>query len=87
MTVRFRLTSANGTPVPGARAAALAAARQVRATLQGPGITAVTVLCNWDGTHGDFTCAIRIPAEIRTGGQWRYTLTAGENVGIGRLAH
>lgn len=83
ITVLFRLTDASGTPIPSARAAALAAARHVRATLRGPGISAVTVVCGWNATHRYFACAIRIPAGIRTGAHWQYILTAGENAGTG----
>ena len=64
-------------------ATALAAARHVRATLQGPGISAVTASCGWNAARRLFTCGIRIPAKVRTGSHWRYTITAGENVGTG----
>jgi hypothetical protein len=80
ITVRFRLTNASGTPIPGAHAAALAAAHRIRVSLQGPGITGVTVLCSWSYAHGYFTCGITIPARVRTGTGNRYTLTVAENV-------
>jgi hypothetical protein len=80
ITVRFRLTNASGTPIPGAHAAALAAAHRVRVSLQGPGISAVTVACGWSYAHWYFTCAIPIPAQVRTGTGSQYTITAGENV-------
>ena len=80
ITVRFRLTNATGTPIPGAQAAALAAAHRIRVSLQGPGITSVTVLCGWSTAHGYFSCGITIPAHVRTGTGNRYTITAAENV-------
>jgi uncharacterized protein YjbI with pentapeptide repeats len=85
ITVRFRLTSANGAAISASLAKALAAAHDVRVTLQGPGIKAVTVYCGWNASQQDLTCAIRIPSGVRTGTAQRYTLTAAENVGTGFL--
>ena len=42
--------------------------------------------CGWSASHGYFICALPIPAATRTGSHWRYTLTAGENVGTGFLS-
>ena len=83
ITVRFQLTNAAGAGVSSADADALAAARDVRATLQGPGISAVTASCGWNAARRLFSCAIRIPAKVRAGSHWRYTITARENVGTG----
>jgi hypothetical protein len=80
ITVRFRVTNAAGIPIQGARAAALAAAHRIRVSLRGPGISAVTVACGWSYAHGYLTCAITIPAQVRTGAGNRYTITAAENV-------
>lgn len=85
ITVRFRLTTAADTPIPGASAAALAASRHIRATLSGPHISAVTASCAWNAARTFYTCAIRTPAGTRTGSQWRYTITALEDVGTGFL--
>jgi uncharacterized protein YjbI with pentapeptide repeats len=85
ITVRLRLTSANGAAISASLAKALAAAHDVRATLQGPAIKAVTVYCGWNASQQDLTCAIGIPSGVRTGSSQRYTLTATENVGTGFL--
>ena len=80
---RFRLTDVNGQPAYAPFQAGLAADHDVRVTLRGPGITAVTVNCGWNASQADLTCAIRIPSGVRTGSSQRYTLTATENVGTG----
>jgi uncharacterized protein YjbI with pentapeptide repeats len=81
--VQFRLTSAGGTAISAALAQALAAAHDIRVTLQGPGITAVTAYCGWNVSPQDLTCAVAIPAGARTGSAQKYTLTVAENVGTG----
>lgn len=83
ITVRLRLATAAGAPISAAAASALAAAGHIRATLQGPGISAVTAACRWNAADRYFTCTIKIPAKVKTGSRWRYTLTAAENVGPG----
>jgi uncharacterized protein YjbI with pentapeptide repeats len=83
--VRFRLTNASGTPISASLATALAAAHDVRATLRGPGIKAVTANCTWSATQRDLACAIRVPSGVRTGSAQKYTITATENVGTGFL--
>lgn len=85
MTVGFRLTTASGAPIAASAGKALAAARDVRVSLRGPGINVVTVACGWNATRQAFTCAIRIPSGVRTGSAQGYTLTAGENLGTGWL--
>jgi uncharacterized protein YjbI with pentapeptide repeats len=85
-TVRFRLTSASGNPVSGSLAKALAAAKGVRVTLRGPGISAVTVNCGWNAAQQDLACVIGIPSGVLAGSAQRYTITAAENVGTGFLA-
>jgi hypothetical protein len=79
ITVRLRLTNAGDAAISGSRAAA----KHVRATLRGPGISPVTDTCAWNAAHGYFTCTIRIPATVKTGARWQYTITAAENVGTG----
>jgi uncharacterized protein YjbI with pentapeptide repeats len=86
ITVRFRLTSANGSPISASVEKSLASAHYARVKLAGPGITAVTVNCGWNAPQGDLTCAIRIPSGVKTGGSQKYTLTAAEGlVGYGFL--
>jgi uncharacterized protein YjbI with pentapeptide repeats len=84
VTVRFRLTNANGTPVAGSIAAALARAGLVRVTLRGPGISPVAARCSWQSPARYFRCTVRHGA-VRTGRSVRYTLTVTENVGAGFL--
>lgn len=83
ITVRFRLTNAAGVAITKTTAAALAAAKKVKSTLAGPGIKPVTSVCGWAATARVFTCAIKIPAGVRTGKSERYTITATENLGTG----
>ena len=79
-TVRFRLFNADRKPLSATIAAALAAEHRLRATLRGPGITAVTANCGWDAAHQYLTCAIKIPRKVKTGAKFRYTITAYENL-------
>jgi hypothetical protein len=80
ITVRFRLTSANGSPISASLEKSLASAHDVRVNLAGPGITAVTVNCSWNAPQGVLTCVIRIPSGVKTGGSRKYTLTAAEGL-------
>jgi uncharacterized protein YjbI with pentapeptide repeats len=86
LTVHFRLTAGRSATISAAAASALAKARHVRVILAGPGITPVTARCSWTATAKQFTCAIRLPAKIRTGRRHKYTITAQENVGTGFFA-
>jgi len=83
LTVRFELTAGRSTPIGSAAARSLAKAHDIRAMLAGPGSAPVTAACSWAAAGRDFTCAIRLPAKIRTGHRNKYTLTAEENVGTG----
>jgi hypothetical protein len=60
--VKFVLTDASGQPIPAATAAALAANKEVEATLTGPGAS-TTVLahadCNWNTTEPFFQCNLK----------------------------
>lgn len=86
ITVRLRLTNSKGAAVPAAVARTLAAHHDVRVTLTGPGIKAVTVNCGWNTSQQDLACLIGIPTAVRTGSAQKYTLTATEDVGTGFLA-
>jgi hypothetical protein len=59
-------------------AAALAAAKDVKATLSGPGITTVPALCTWNSVNLFFQCNIKTPSGVLTG--TAYQITAYENV-------
>lgn len=83
ITVRFTLTNAAGVAIAKKAASALAAAKDVKVALAGPGIKSVTSVCGWSTTGSDFSCAIKVPAGVRTGKSERYTITASENVGTG----
>lgn len=81
--VVFGLQGANGRPVPRSTGAALARGHDVRATLRGPAIKAVTALCAWHADGSYFRCALPIPGGVRTGHSDHYTITAYENPGAG----
>lgn len=85
ITVRLRLTDSSGSPISASLAGALAAASDVRVTLSGPGIKAVTVNLRWNASHADLTATIHISPGVRTGSKQDYTLTVTENVGTGFL--
>jgi uncharacterized protein YjbI with pentapeptide repeats len=81
--VVFGLQGASGRSIVPAVGAALARARDVRATLRGPAIKAVTAVCSWHSTGRYFRCALSIPRGVKTGHSRRYTITADENPGAG----
>jgi hypothetical protein len=81
--VRFRLATASGQSLSAALSSAIAAARHVRVTLTGPGISPVAALCGWQASARYFQCSLAIPAAVRTGSAQRYSVTAAENVGKG----
>jgi hypothetical protein len=83
ITVRFRLATAAGVPIPASVAAALAKANDVRVTLRGPGIAPVTADCAWATGAKVFQCAIATPKGIKTGKASPSTITAYENTGPG----
>ncbi len=80
LRAEFRLAGSNGKPLAGKTAAALARAGLIVATLAGPGIHPEVARCDWKSPAGYFTCAIPVPAHIRTG-RLAYTVTASEKVG------
>jgi uncharacterized protein YjbI with pentapeptide repeats len=81
--VVFGLQGASGRSITRAVGAALARARDVRATLRGPAIKAVTAVCSWHSPGRYFRCALSIPRGVRAGHSRRYTITADENPGAG----
>jgi uncharacterized protein YjbI with pentapeptide repeats len=81
--VVFGLQGASGRSITRPVGAALARARDVRATLRGPAIKAVTAVCSWHSPGRYFRCALSIPRGVRAGHSRRYTITADENPGAG----
>lgn len=81
--VRFRLVNAKGVAVSAATAKGLAWAQDVRVTLTGPGIRAVSAFCTWSAAARTFHCTLKIPANVATGRRHKYSITAAENVGTG----
>jgi len=75
------LTNSSGTPISASTAAALAAAGKAEATLAGPNISPLTVLCSWSGSY--FQCNIKTPTGLKTGTGNPYTITVSENLGTG----
>jgi len=86
LDVRFRLTDAGGKALPRSLAAQLAARHDVRVTLTGPGIKAVIATCKWSPSGGDFVCAVKVPARVKTGKSRHYLVTAQEAAGHGFIA-
>jgi uncharacterized protein YjbI with pentapeptide repeats len=83
VTVTFRLTDAKGKPITSAPATKMAAGREVRATLTGQNIKAVTAYCAWKTAAKVFDCVIKNPSGIKTGKAHPYWITASENGGHG----
>jgi uncharacterized protein YjbI with pentapeptide repeats len=70
--------------MPALEQAARAKARELRATLAGPGIkTPVTVTCGWNVTAKKIQCALPVPSDVKAGR--KYALTVYENFGAGWL--
>jgi hypothetical protein len=85
LPVAFRLTDAGGRPIPPSAAAALASAGGLRATLVGPGITAVTAACRWASGPVEFRCDVPMPLALRRGTGNPYLVLVTENAGTGFL--
>lgn len=83
ISVRFRLTDENATPIGATYAAALAAHHDVIATLRGPGISPAVATCRWNSTGQFFGCPIATPPHVETGKSHQYTITVKENLGSG----
>jgi uncharacterized protein YjbI with pentapeptide repeats len=67
-----------------AEAAARAKAREIRATLAGPGIKQpVTVTCSWNATAKKIQCTVPVPSTVKTAR--KYAITVFENLGNGWL--
>jgi hypothetical protein len=80
LRIEFRLAGGNGKPLAAKTAAALARAGQVEAKLAGPAIRAATARCTWKAAGGYFTCAMTVPAHVRTGRSDTYAVTATEQI-------
>ncbi len=83
ITVKAFLADNSAKAIPAAEQAARAKYHQIRATLRGPGITAVTVACGWNAKGRYLLCLIPTPRKVKTGHSHRYTITVAENVGSG----
>jgi hypothetical protein len=81
ITVHFKLATVSGAAIPASVATAIGAAKQVRVTLAGPGITATTAYCSWISSASEFTCTITDPRGIEKGKSHSYTVTASEEPG------
>jgi hypothetical protein len=81
--VKAFLADEHDKAIPAATQSGLAAHQQVRATLRGAGIAAVTVTCGWNAKGKYLQCAIPTPRKVRTGHKNRYTITMAENLGSG----
>lgn len=80
LQAEFRLAGSNGKPLDAKTAAALARGGLIEATLAGPGIQPVVARCSWKSAGGYFTCAIPVPAHVRTG-RVAYAVAASEKIG------
>jgi Pentapeptide repeats (8 copies) len=83
ITVKAFLADNSDKAIAAAEQAARAKYHQIRATLRGPGITAVTVACSWNAKGKYLQCVIPTPRKVETGRSHRYTITVAENVGSG----
>lgn len=81
VTIHFRLDTASGAAIRASVAAAIAAAKEVRVTLAGPGIKAATVYCSWNSSLAEFACTITDPRGIEKGKSHSYTITVAEKPG------
>lgn len=83
ITVKAFLADTLGNAIASATQADLAAHHQVRVTLTGPGIAAVTVTCSWHATGAYLRCLIPTPRTVKTGRTHKYLITMAENLGSG----
>jgi uncharacterized protein YjbI with pentapeptide repeats len=58
--VHFKLATASGAAIPASAASAIAAAKEVRVTLAGRGVSATSAYCSWDSAVGEFACTITV---------------------------
>jgi pentapeptide repeat protein len=79
--VHFKLATASGAAIPASAASAIAAAREVRVTLAGRGISATSAYCPGDSAVGEFACTIADPRGILRGKSHSYTITVAEKPG------
>jgi hypothetical protein len=76
VTITFELGTTAGARISASIAAAIGAAKRVRATLAGPGIKAATGYCAWRPKDKYFSCTITDPRGIEKR-KW-YSLTVAE---------
>jgi hypothetical protein len=81
--VRFRLTNFSSQKVTDSIGRSLTSAKEVRVTLSGPRIKAVSASCSWNSTIGKFQCTIHFPSQVKKGKKHNYKLTVSENFGLG----
>jgi uncharacterized protein YjbI with pentapeptide repeats len=81
LTVSFKLATTSGAVIRASIAAAIGAAKEVRATLAGPGIRATTVYCAWNSSIKKLACTIPDPHGIKKGKSHSYTITVAEEPG------
>jgi len=78
VTIHFKLATTSGTAISASTATAIGAAKEVRATLSGPGIKATTAYCSWASSSKEFACTITDPDGIETGSTHSYSITVAE---------
>jgi uncharacterized protein YjbI with pentapeptide repeats len=81
--VKFRLTNFSSQKVTDSIGRSLTNAKEVRVTLSGPRIKAVSANCSWNSTIGKFQCTIHFPSNVKKGKKHNYKLTVSENFGLG----
>jgi uncharacterized protein YjbI with pentapeptide repeats len=81
--VKFRLTNFSSQKVTDSIGRSLTSAKEVRVTLSGPRIKAVSANCSWNSTIGKFQCTIHFPSNVKKGKKHNYKLTVSENFGLG----
>ena len=81
--VRFRLTNFSSQKVTDSIGRSLTSAKEVRVTLSGPRIKAVSANCSWNSAMGKFQCRIHFPSKVKKGKKHNYKLTVSENFGLG----
>ena len=81
--VRFRLTNFASKTVTSSIGRSLTTDREVRVTLTGPGIRAVSTFCSWNASLQKFRCTVHFPGKVKKGKSHKYKLTVSENYGRG----
>jgi hypothetical protein len=86
VVVHFDLAVASGAGIPASVASAIGGAREVRATLAGPGIKATSAYCAWASASREFACTIADPRGIEKGKSHSYTVTVAEETDSAALS-